>query len=82
MWLVRRLKALGASEQELLSVLRAQVLSVLQFAIPAWSTLLAVQESNKIKSVLRTGLYLVYGEQYQSFSWALCQLKVRTLKEQ
>ena len=56
MWVVRRLKALGASEQELLSVLRAQVLSVLQFATPAWSTLLTVQESNQIESVLRTGL--------------------------
>ena len=82
MWVVRRLKALGASEQELLSVLRAQVLSVLQFATPAWSTLLTVQESNQIESVLRTGLYLVYGERHKSFSWALRQAKMRTLKEE
>ena len=80
MWVVRRLKALGASEQELLSVLRAQVLSVLQFATPAWSTLLTVQESNQIESVLRTGLYLVYGEKYRSFSWALRQAKKRTFE--
>ena len=73
---------LGASEQELLSVLRAQVLSVLQFATPAWSTLLTVQESNQIESVLRTGLYLVYGERHKSFSWALRQAKMRTLKEE
>ena len=32
MWVVRRLKSLGTSEKELLSVLRAQVLSVLLFA--------------------------------------------------
>ena len=65
MWVVRRLKALGASEQELLNVLRAQVLSVLQFATPAWSTLITVLESNRIESVLRTGLYIVYGKRYQ-----------------
>ena len=82
MWVIRRLKALGASEKELLSVLRAQVLSVLQFATPAWSTLLTVQESNQIESVLRTGLYLVYGERFQSFSWALREAKMRTQKEQ
>ena len=82
MWVVRRLKALGASEQELLKVLRAQVLSVLQFATPAWSTLLTGQESNRIESVLRTGLYLVYGERFQSFSWALREAKISTMKEQ
>ena len=38
MWVIRRLKSLGAGERELLSVLRAQVLSVLQLASPAWST--------------------------------------------
>ena len=38
MWVVRRLKSLGASEQELLEVLRCPVLSVLHFAVPAWTT--------------------------------------------
>ena len=82
MWVIRRLKALGASEQELLSVLRAQVLGVLQFATTAWSTLITVQESNQIESGLQTGLYLVYGEKYRSFSWVLGQAKMRTLKDQ
>ena len=70
MWVVRRLKTLGASEKELLSVLRAQVLSVLQFATPAWSTLITQKESAPIESVLKTGLYLVYGQKYETFSWA------------
>jgi hypothetical protein len=41
MWIVRRLKAAGATEKQLLVVLRCQVLSVLQFAIPAWTTSLS-----------------------------------------
>ena len=82
MWVVRRLKTLGASEQDLLKVLRAQVLSVLQFATPAWSTLLTVLESKRIESVLKTGLFLVYGERYESFNWALNQAQMSSLEDQ
>ena len=82
MWVVRRLKALGANEKELLNVLRAQVLSVLQFATPAWSTLITAQESAQIEAVLKTGLFLVYGQRYLSFSWALKESNMKTMKEQ
>ena len=76
------MKSLGASEQELLSVLRAQVLSVLQFATPAWSTLITEKESAQIESVLKTGLYLVYGQKYESFLWGLRQANMLSLTEQ
>ena len=82
MWVVRRLKMLGAGERDLLNVLRAQVLSVLQFATPAWSTLLTVAESARIESVLRTGLHLVYGDKYRSFNWALKEAKMCSLEDQ
>ena len=82
MWVLRRLKSMGAKEQDLLKVLRAQVLSVLQFATPAWSTLLTVLECARIESVLKTGLYLVYGERYQSFNWALKEAQMCSLKDQ
>ena len=57
MWVVRRLKALGASDENLLRVLRTQVLSHLQFASPAWSTQLTGQESSQIESVLKQDLF-------------------------
>ena len=49
------------SEHDLLKVLQAQVLSVLQSASPAWSTFITAYESACIESVLKTGLVLVYG---------------------
>ena len=73
---------LGAGEQDLLNVLRAQVLSVLQFATPAWSTLLTLAESARIESVLRTGLHLVYGDKYRSFNWALKEANMSSLEDQ
>lgn len=82
MWVVRRLKSMGASEADLLKVLRAQVLSVLQFATPAWSTLLTKLETARIESVLKTGLYLVYGDRFQSFNWALQEAQMCSLEEQ
>ena len=82
MWVIRRLKALGASEQELLNVLRAQVISILQFASPAWSTLITVKEGSQIESVLKTGLFLVYEHRFQSFSWALNEAKMKNLQDQ
>lgn len=82
MWIVRRLIALGASVPDLLSVLRCQVLSVLQFAVPAWTTMISQAESRSIESVQKTGLYLIYGTRYRSYSWALREAAMRTQAEQ
>ena len=82
MWIIRRLKSLGASEADLLSVLRCQVLSVLQFAVPAWTTMLTKAEARNIEAVQKTGLYLIYGARYRSYTWALQEAKMRTQSEQ
>jgi hypothetical protein len=82
MWIIRRLRALGASTQDLLRVLRTQVISVLQFAIPAWTTMLTLREESHIESVLKTGLYLVYGQRYLSYKWALQEAGMISLKDQ
>ena len=82
MWVIRRLKNMGANEEDLLKVLKSQVLSVLQFATPAWSTLLTVLESARIESILKTGLFLVHGERYQNFNWALNEAKMSSLQDQ
>ena len=82
MWIIRRLKAQGASEKEMLEVLRCQVLSVLQFAIPAWTTMLCQAEKTQIESVQKTGLYLVYGPRYRSYTWALRESGSLSLERQ
>jgi hypothetical protein len=82
MWIIRRLVALGASVHDLLSVLRCQVLSVLQFAVPAWTTMISQAESRSIEAVQKTGLYLIYGTKYRSYKWALNESAMRTQSEQ
>ena len=82
MWIIRRLKTLGASEVDLLRVLRYQVLSVLQFAVPAWTTMITRAEARNIESVQKTGLYLIFGARFRSYSWALREANMCTQEEQ
>ena len=43
MWILRRLKALGAKRHRLIDVLQKQVLSVLTLGVPAWDCMLTEQ---------------------------------------
>jgi hypothetical protein len=82
MWIIRRLEALGASVPDLINVHRCQVLSVLQFAVPAWTTMISKAESRSIESVQKTGLYLIFGAKFRSYTWALKQAGIKTQAEQ
>jgi hypothetical protein len=82
LWIVRRLKGLGANTDDLLRVLRAQVISVLTFVVPAWTTMLTKMEESQIENVQKVGLYLIYGSRYQSYNWALQESNLISLKEQ
>ena len=81
MWIVRRLKALGASRTRLVDVLQKQVLSVLQLAVPAWDCLLTAQERTDIERVLRTGLRIIWGEDYISFEQVLGDFGLKTMQQ-
>ena len=42
MWIIRRLKALGAENGELVDIYRQQILSVLELAVPVWAWFLII----------------------------------------
>jgi hypothetical protein len=67
MWLLRRLKALGASTAQLLDTLEKQVLSVLWLGAPAWFCLLTQAEKTALDRVAKVGLKIIYGEYYCGF---------------
>ena len=52
MWIVRRLKSLGSSTNQLLDVLNKQVLSVLFLGAPAWFGQLTVAKKTHLNCVL------------------------------
>jgi hypothetical protein len=70
-WILRRLKGLGANTAELLDVMEKQVLSVLWLGVPAWYGMTTQQERHSIDRVMRCCLRVIYGDQYTSFEHAL-----------
>ena len=71
MWLVRRLKALGATTTQLTDTLEKQVLSVLWLGAPAWYCLLTQAEKTDIDRVAKVGLKIIFGEEYCWFENAI-----------
>ena len=71
MWLLRRLKALGASTAQLVDTLEKQVLSVLWLGAPAWYCLLTQVEKTASNRVAKVGLKIIYGDCYSGFDNAI-----------
>ena len=81
MWILRRLKALGASRNRLLDVLQKQVLSTLNLGVPAWDCLLTEQEKVDIERVLKTGLKIIWGRHYTTFEDVIREANLKTLRQ-
>ena len=71
LWLVRRLKVLGANKSEMLDVYVKQVRSVLELAVPVWHPGLTKQEVRKLERVQKSAFHIILGEQYISYEQAM-----------
>ena len=63
LWMLRRLKGLGASEAEMLDVYHKQMRSVLELAVPVWQPAITQLETKQIES---TEVCFVY---YTGLPW-------------
>ena len=67
LWMLRRLKQFGVGEADLIDVYCKQVRSVLEFAVPVWSSGLTEKESNQIERVQKCGLAIILGHSSESY---------------
>ena len=67
LWMLRRLKALGATEKELVDVYEKQVRSLLELAVPVWHPALTQQESGQIERVQKSAFHIILGKEYESY---------------
>ena len=81
MWILSSLKNLGADRDTLLDVYRQQILSVLEFSAPVWTSGLTQHQVHQIERVQKTAVYIILGEQYTSYRNGLKQLKMDTLTQ-
>ena len=71
LWMIRRLKQIGASQQELLDVYTKPIRSVLEYAAVVWHPGLTVNNSTSIERVQKACLAIILGQSYINYSHAL-----------
>ena len=80
-WMLRRLKNLGASGEQLIDVYIKQVRSVLELAVPVWHSSLTLANKLDIERVQRAALQIILGSDYDSYTSACDQANLLTLDE-
>ena len=71
LWILRRLKALGAGPKELLDLYVKQIRCLLELAAPAWNGSLTRSEIVDIERVQKCALRIIFGASYEDYSNAL-----------
>ena len=71
LWMIRRLKEMGANNEELLDVYCKQIRSVFKYAALVWHPGLTVANTLSIERVQKACLAIILGQRYISYSNAL-----------
>ena len=79
LWMIRRLKNLGAKEEELLDVYVKQIRSGLELAVPVWEPGLTKRERKQLERVQKTAFSIILGINYRSYDEALVLLNMDSL---
>ena len=81
LWMIRRLKGLGANQAELLDIYQKQVRSILELAVPVWQPMITKQERRQIERIQRCAFHIILGQEYESYNNALEILQSESLEE-
>ena len=81
LWMLRRLKPLGASTDELKEVYEKQIRCILEFAVAAWGPGLNKSQMNQLERVQKCAVAIILDENYRNYNYALKKLQMKTLGE-
>ena len=70
-WMIKRLKNLGANQDDLLDVFFKQIRSLAEFSAPVWNSSLTGDQVASIERIQKTVLHIILGEEYKSYNSAL-----------
>ena len=79
--IIRRLKNLGANEEELVYMYIKQCRSILEFCVPVWHGAKTNNERLEIERVQKGSLHLILGEKYVNYKNALELTNLETLED-
>ena len=80
LWMIKRLKNLGAMQIDLVDVFVKQIRSVVEFGVPVWHSSITHMERNEIERVQKSFCKILLGDKYVSYSQSLSILKLETLE--
>ena len=80
LWIVRRLKQLGAQQDDLIDLYIKQIRSVLELAVPAWHGDITQVERMDIERIQKSAAHIILGERYISYRQALKTLNLQSLQ--
>jgi hypothetical protein len=81
LWMIRRLKALGADMTEMLDVFYKQIRSVLELAVAVWEPRLSQAHSKQLERVQKCAFYIILGEEYTDYDSAVASLASERLSD-
>ena len=79
LWILRRLKNLGANQIDLVDVYIKQIRCVLELAAPAWQGGISQVEKQDLERIQKSACHIILGEFYESYKDALKLLELETL---
>ena len=79
LWFLRRLKALGATSEDLKDVYVKQIRCILEYAAPVWHSSVTVEDSVQIERVQKSAMRIILSDKYLSYKNALVHMQLETL---
>ena len=79
LWLLRRLKNLGATHKQLVEVYTKQIRCILELAAPAWQGSITQTEKQDIERIQKSACHIILGSSYISYNSALKTLNLESL---
>ena len=80
LWILRRLKNMGANQEDLVDVYIKQIRCVLELAVPAWQGGLSQAEKTDLERIQKTACHIILGQSYDSYTAAMDILQLETLE--
>ena len=80
LWILRRLKNLGARNKDLIDLYEKQIRSILELAAPAWHGSITQNERIMIERVQKSALHIILGDEYGTYRGALKSLNLESLE--